>query len=257
MLCSEFQLVKQHDSGDDILPLTCNCWHCDYCGPRRRRKLMALAASGKPNKMLTLTVNPSVGISAADRYRLLHEAWKKLVKRILRHYRWKKLHYMAFVEKTKRGEPHLHVLLRCEFLPQKWLSAQMRDLVGAPFVWISKVRDQLGAVTYVSKYVTKEPGRFGNSRRYWASRQWSLDPVEPDSLPVFDRLTMRLERASYRNTMQQRIGQGWTVEELDDGWQRWWRPGHRTWRDVLRKQGAASRTSGGASAAPPYPPPPD
>lgn len=234
MLCSQVQLVKSGKDFDEILPLPCNCWSCAWCGPRRRRLLMALAASGEPTRMLTLTMTPERGKSPLHRRMMLHDAWKKLVKRILRHHKWKRLDYMAFVEKTKRGEPHLHILLRCGFISQKWISEQMRDMVGAPFVWISLIRGQEQAVRYVAKYVTKEPAQFGSLKRYWVSRWYPLSTPERIGAPVYDRMTMEMRRVSYAEVMQDRIRSGWVSEELETGWFRWWRPGHRVWADQER-----------------------
>lgn len=235
MLCSEIQLVKSDYGGEDVLPLACNRWSCPYCGPKRRRRLMAMAANGLPTRMLTLTVSPAVGSSPLERRQLLHDAWKKLTKRIMRKEGWKQLHYMAFVEKTKRGEPHLHILLRCGYISQKWISAQMRDLVGAPFVWISLIRNAEHAVRYVAKYVTKEPAQFGSLKRYWRSRWYTQEVSSTHEKQPFDRWTTDVVRASYSETSQNRIRQGWTVETLENGWLRWWRPGRMPWADIAAR----------------------
>jgi hypothetical protein len=133
MLCSEFQIVKSDQGYEDYKPLPCNRWSCEYCQPRRKAALVRLAASGHPNKLLTITVNVHVGNSPVHRRALLHDAWKRLVKRILRQFalpptqRWtltgnprtekmqarveraaartpqravEQLHYMAFLERT-------------------------------------------------------------------------------------------------------------------------------------------------------------
>lgn len=229
VLCSEYQLVKHHSAGDEILPLPCNRWSCDYCGPRRRHALIRQAAAGQPNKVLTITVNTAVGQSPLERRQMLHNAWKILTKRIMRQFKWKKLHYMAFVEKTKRGEPHLHILLRCEYIPQQWLSSQLKELIGSPIVWIEQIKNTGQAVHYVTKYVGKEPAQFGTLKRYWMSRDYELEKTEVERQPVFDRNTMVIQRERYRELAHARYSQGWTSETTEDGWQRWYRPGQRSW----------------------------
>ena len=229
MLCAQFSLVKHVDGGEEVLPIPCKSWSCEYCQPLRRAALIALAGSGAPNRLLTLTVNPTLGANPLERRKLLHDAWKKLTKRIMRKHGWKQLHYMAFVEKTQKGEPHLHILLRCGFIAQRWLSAQMKDLIGAPIVDIRKVNSVKAACYYVSKYVTKAPAQFGTLKRYWVSRRWAVDEKpatdETERKPEYDEL----RRGSYEHTLQDRISTGWTVETLVTGWVRFWRPGWRPW----------------------------
>lgn len=225
MLCSEFQIVKAGPDFEDIKPLPCNRWSCEYCGPRRRSKLIALAVAGHPNKVLTLTIDSHVGNSPVERRALLHDAWKRLVKRILRHFRWKDFQYMAFIEKTKLGEPHLHILLRCPFIPQKWLSAQMKDLVNSPVVWIEQVKGTARAIRYVTKYVGKAPAQFGTAKRYWISRLWRLDPEPQTDSFVYDPWTMRVQRARWSEILHERTTNRYTWAVTDDGWVRFWRPG--------------------------------
>jgi hypothetical protein len=218
------QLVKSDEGFDDIKPLPCNRWSCERCGVLRRQDLIELATSGQPNKCLTLTVNPANGFSPTDRRNRLHDAWKKLVKRILRKHRWSELPYMAFLERTKAGEPHLHILLRCPFISQKWLAAQMRDLIGAPIVWIEQIRNTTQAIKYVTKYVTKEPAQFGTGKRYWVSRKWRIgDPPRKDR-EKFDMTGVRLVREHWQDTAQDAIANGAAIDDLGDGWFRRWHP---------------------------------
>ena len=220
MLCSEIQLVKAGDGYVEIKPLPCNRWSCDYCAPRRRFQLVALATAGEPNKILTLTVNPAQGNNPTDRRAMLHDAWKKLVKRILRKHKWAALPYMAFLERTKAGEPHLHILLRCPFISQRWLSQQMKELIGAPIVWIEKINSTKHAVRYVTKYVSKAPAQFGNGKRYWVSRGWELRKVEREERPIFDPITTRVVRERWEETLFQHPREGYEHKILDDGWHR-------------------------------------
>lgn len=220
MLCSEVQLVKRQFDQIEIKPLPCNRWSCELCGPRRRFQLIAQAVCGEPNKILTLTVNPKFGASALERRDMLHDSWKRLVKRILRKYKWSKLPYMAFLEKTKAGEPHLHILLRCGFIHQRWISEQMRQLNGAPIVWIEQVKSTKKAVNYVSKYVSKEPAQFGNRKRYWVSRGWELNVPETPEREPFDPLTTRVVRERWDETLRKYPFQGFEHTIGEDGWHR-------------------------------------
>jgi len=180
-LCCEWTAVKITPLQRDAVSLPCRCWDCENCGPKRRSQLMAQAASGLPTTLITLTVNPRVGESVNDRLRLLSHSWKLIVKR-LRQVKGKDyIQYMAFVEKTKAGEPHLHILARTGWIPQKWLSAVMDELMRSPIVDIRRIQTVRAAVAYVAKYVTKAPAKFGASKRYWQSRAYGLNPLpKPD-----------------------------------------------------------------------------
>jgi len=133
---------------------------------------MAKAAAGNAERFLTLTINPQVGDNPADRLRILAHAWRTIVKRAHRRWPTKSIEYLAVVEATKLGEPHLHILIRGPYMPWKWISSCMDELAHSPVVVIKKVRDQRGVVNYLAKYITKKPEQFAGSKRYWTSQRW-------------------------------------------------------------------------------------
>jgi len=258
MLCSEFQLVKSVGDIEDIKPLPCNRWSCEYCAPRRRRQLCELATAGHPNKLLTITVNAAIGENPNHRRAILHDAWKRLVKQLIRQFalppsaRWRltgkprepkmtrrieraaaltpagsvtEIHYMAFLERTKKGEPHLHILLRCPFVPQDWIAERMAALAHSPICWIEAVKGTRAAVNYVTKYITKAPAQFGTAKRYYVSRRWRIDPKPESSGFVFDRRTMHIQRVRWAEELQHRVNARYTWAVIDDGWVRFWKPG--------------------------------
>jgi hypothetical protein len=147
--------------------------------------LIALAKSGKPTTFITLTVNPKTGFGPASRARALAEAWPRVVKRACKKYGYRSIPYLCVFEGTKRGEPHLHILCRVKWIDQRWLSAQMKALIGAPIVDIRQVKNQGQVAHYISKYIGKEPHRFDTCKRYWRTQSWELinyvpDPIEGD-----------------------------------------------------------------------------
>lgn len=212
---------------------------------------MALAASGQPDKCLTLTVAEAAGADPAARYRALHLAWKNLVKRILRQFalppekRWvvkspegyeyqeirsykytketkateyNKVHYMSFAEETKRGEPHLHILLRSPYIPQLWISQQMNEMIKSPIVWIEQIKNTKQAIGYVSKYVSKAPAQFGKSRRYWISRGYEVNKGDRDIKPVVFRKSIRVVRQRYEEFAEYVVTKGLLPYPMADGW---------------------------------------
>jgi len=212
-ICREWSLVKTQPEKRLAKSLFCRSWSCDVCRPKRKAQLLALCASGRPNRLLTLTVNPSVGTDPESRLLALSNAWRILVKRLRRQHGASAINYLAVVERTKQGEPHLHILLRSPFIPQSWLSAAMEGLIGAPIVDIRLIRQARKAVRYVAKYVTKDPHQFAGAKRYWHSTQYELDndysppPKVPGESPW---------RVVMLNLFQ--IAEAWSFE----GW--WGRP---------------------------------
>jgi hypothetical protein len=225
MLCSTVQIRRQELGCTTVKLLPCGSWDCEVCQPHRRKQLMAIAASGRPTICLTLTHYFEASADQAAHYRGLHAAWKVLVKRILRQFkkppekRWilkteeedeyqdlktkyitsktragriKRLHYMAFAEETQNGEPHLHILLRTVFIPQRWISQQMQEIIASPITWIEKVKGPKAAIAYVTKYVTKAPAQFGKSKRYWMSRWYQLKKWERTKATLYERINNKV-----------------------------------------------------------------
>lgn len=286
LYCSQVQLVKHDASHLDVLPLPCNSWGCDWCARRRRLQLIALALSGSPNKLLTLTVNPARLASPLERRDALHRAWRLLTKRIQRQFqmepskRWQHeaLHrtrkqqyitekitaktpakqytavaYMAFLEKTKIGEPHLHILLRSPYIPQDWLSATMKELADAPIVDIRDISGAKATASYVTKYVTKAPAQFGNRKRYWYSKNYEIGKADRVEQKRHTRGEVEVRRESWRETekIANYMGKPWT--RLDDGWYRIW----HTWEHFHEHNQSASRfaaAQGEGGVPPPAPP---
>lgn len=187
-ICREWSIVKYSPEHRHVRPLYCRSWNCDICQPKRRAQLMANAASGNPNRFLTLTVNPRIGSDPADRLRKLARAWRVAVQRLRRLYGNDAINYLAIVEETKQGEPHLHILLRSRYIPQKLISSIMAELIDSPIIDIRAIKSVKQVVHYIAKYIAKAPKQFGSSKRYWSSRTWELgerptkqprDPSEP------------------------------------------------------------------------------
>jgi len=208
-LCTAWTLVKHLPDERHARPLYCRSWRCEVCQPRRRSQLMAKAASGLPERFLTLTVNPSTGESQYDRLRALSGAWNVVVKRLRRMFPGKDVEYLAIVEETKAGEPHLHILLRSPFIPQGTLSAWMKELINAPIVDIRKIKSVAQVVRYVAKYVTKAPAQFGTAKRYWCSTGWEPEADSEGAEADVQREPWRIVRESIGFVISSWLEEGW------------------------------------------------
>jgi len=155
---------------------------------------MAQAASGAPTRFVTLTVNPAFYDSPAERLSRLAWAWRNVVKRLRRERPDEEFEYLAVVEETKRGEPHLHILLRGPYIRQRWLADAMKELIGAQIVDIRAVRGLRQAVNYVAKYITKAPAQFGKAKRYWMSQHYKPKEEKPEDPPALADARWHVDR---------------------------------------------------------------
>jgi len=187
MYCQEWSLVKTRASRKDVIPLKCKCWTCDECRPGRKRRLVEEAKRGKPNLFITLTSRRRASKTRRQAARDLVTAWRQLRREYIREHGKGSLPFLAVFEATKRGWPHLHIVARCKWLEQRWLSRRMASLTGSPIVWVERVHGKSKVAAYVSKYVGKNPHRFAGVKRYWRSRDY-LPPVDDPDLDEWDRL---------------------------------------------------------------------
>lgn len=183
MFCKDACLVNAVGLTSYASPLFCNSWYCEICQPRRSARLKALGREGCPNSFITLTVNPENGAGVSERAQGLVAAWRTIRQRACKKYGYDSIPFMAVFEETKKGEPHLHILARCKWIDQKWLSEQMDALTGAPICDIRRVQDAKSAAWYVAKYCGKAPHRFEGVKRYWTSQDWR---IEPEAAPIMD-----------------------------------------------------------------------
>lgn len=177
MLCSEATLVNPAAKGGVAVTLRCKRWNCEICAPFNKRAVVRRAKAGNAKIFITLTVNPAWGDDPDHRARALARSWVLARREAMRRLKLKSLPFFAVFEKTKRGEPHLHIIADIKYLDQKWLSSFMERRIGAPIVWVVAIDDTVKAANYISKYIGKDPTRFAGTVRFWTSRDWQTDPI--------------------------------------------------------------------------------
>jgi len=143
---------------------------------------MAQAASGLPNRFITLTASRAAGATDEERRKALSHAWRVIVLRLRRANPTRAIEYFVVTEATKRGAPHLHILFSGPWITQATLSAWMRQLANSPICDIRRIKHQREVVRYVAKYITKKPVQFGDTKRYWQSRGYQLPDPEREAM---------------------------------------------------------------------------
>ncbi len=156
----------------------CNRWSCQACGERKARRYAGLARAGcdlagERLRLLTITMKREL---PADSWAALPVRWGRFVERLT--YRLgRRPTYFGTVELQKRGNPHLHLLLRDSGFIAKAMLAQACTAVGFGFADIRQITPGSG-VQYVTKYLHKSAGQVmpKGARRIRRSRDWFEEP---------------------------------------------------------------------------------
>ncbi len=146
---------------------------------------------------------------------MLAHAWRTIVKRLHRLHPLKTIEYMAVVEGTKAGEPHLHILYRGPWIAQRTLSTWMLDLADAPIVDIRAVKNRRQAVRYVAKYITKKPEQFGSAKRYWRSYHYSDAAEQPQDRAEINNAPWLLSRVPLAMLYAEYVERQWNAVFTD------------------------------------------
>lgn len=172
--------------------LRCKSWACDVCRPMLVRSLRKRIFRGEMTaeandlggetaygvKLLTLTL-PGAAWRAEHSpdlaYELASDAWDKLVRDLKKVFG--KFSYLRVVEKQRDGYPHFHVLLVGRAIAPKGILDTIRDLWSRKYfgAWanvdIRPVKNWKHSVRYITKYLLKSEGCFGEKgKKYTASK---------------------------------------------------------------------------------------
>lgn len=226
MLCTNLTFVKDLGSTIYAEPIKCNRWSCDFCRPHRKKRLVAKGTSGHPDTFLTLTSSPETADTPEAAAKVLVKAWRLVRREAERRYGYKRIPFLAVFEATKSGMPHLHILLRCKWLDQAWLSARMAHHARAPIVDIRRIQRMQTVVRYLFKYIGKAPHQFGSCKRYWSSQDYDIDD---NRLPASERAPAARCAVVFKrfsNYLRHAEDEGFTVRMEGEGaFLSWGRPG--------------------------------
>ncbi len=135
-----------------------------------KRRLLRRLDGVETTGLMTLTCRPDVWLNPPQAFQGMSRAVNLLVKRIRRQWPNHRCEYFLVWERTAKGWPHAHLLIRAPYIPQHWLSAQWLTLTKAPIVDIRPIKDPLNVASYITKYLAKDPYVPQGMKRYRMSQ---------------------------------------------------------------------------------------
>jgi hypothetical protein len=192
MLCTELTKIKPGKAGLVIEPLKCKRWTCEHCAPMLRRMFIAKCLAGNPTTFITLTIRADFGTLGEQAARLV-SAWRIIRQRWKREHNGQEIPFIARLEPhPSSGRPHMHILCRAPYIPQRWLSHRMQDLAGSPVCDIRAVRSRKHAAVYLAKYLGKNTAhKYPGSKRWWRSHDYDQTPPELKRARQLDSIVVR------------------------------------------------------------------
>lgn len=172
-LCTP-EVAVNHDRFEGILaPIRCKRWTCPTCAEINRGRVIAIAKAAKPRALLTLTVSSTKYPDVSDAAEALKKGLRLLRLRLKRHEKLRNFEFLAVFEKHKSGHPHLHLLIKGDYIPWQWLKRVWRETTGATRIDIRKIKTIGQAAMYCAKYIGKDLSSFPGCKRWWRSSGYS------------------------------------------------------------------------------------
>lgn len=171
-LCTPDTIVNADLFEGEIFPLRCKRWSCPHCAQINRKKVMMAARDGNPNTFLTLTCKPDLHETPDEAAQDMVRGLRLLRRRIQRKWGIDKLPFIVVFEKTKKGWPHMHLLIRAPYMHWKVLRRMWESITGAFEVDIRYIKKRAQIMFYVTKYIGKDLFAFDHCKRWWRSHNY-------------------------------------------------------------------------------------
>ncbi len=223
MFCAEWALVKEQGRETTVLPLLCKCWTCEECNPRRKHRLAQEAIAGNPNRFLTITSRYKQDGCPHAAARALVKAWRIIRTEYEKKHGKGSLQFLAVFEATKKGWPHLHIVVRSGWIDWHWLKKRMSYLLDSPSVDIRKIKSVQQLSHYLTKYLTKKPEAFKGTKRYWRSLRFLTPSSEEDDTAADDPVYYRVVRRPWMELACSLFLSGTLSEETEQEVRRFYR----------------------------------
>lgn len=163
-----------------LFVLPCKRWSCRVCAEAKIKKLAHSVRAARPNRLLTLTIDPSLYVSPRHAW----EETRKCVPLLIRDLRKRfgEVEYLRVTEVTKAGWPHYHLIIRSGYLPHSVVRQIWNQLTGARIVDVRQVKESFKAYQYLVKYLSKLHKLEWTERHVSYSKNFiPKDPWEPES----------------------------------------------------------------------------
>jgi hypothetical protein len=170
-----------------VIAVTCKNWGCPICGRRKVIRYAKRVAEAKPNRLITLTVNPAMHGSPREAFDDTRRAIPHLSQILRKAYG--EFEFFRVLEVTKKGWPHYHLVTRSPYIPQQELSSLWNRLTGAPIVDVRLLKKHENAYWYVVKYLAKQDHVPWTDRRAaWTRKFFPTSDFEAGpSLEMFEQ----------------------------------------------------------------------
>lgn len=163
-----------------LFVLPCKRWSCRVCAEAKIKKLAHSVRSARPNRLLTLTVDPSLYVSPRHAWEETRKSVPILIRNLRK--RFGEVEYLRVTEVTKAGWPHYHLLVRSSYLPHSVVRSLWNELTGARIVDVRQVTKSFKAYQYLVKYLSKLHKLEWTERHVSYSRNFiPEDKWEPDN----------------------------------------------------------------------------
>ncbi len=135
------------------IALPCKQWSCRFCAENKIKCLSVKTEAAKPNRLLTLTVDPALWTDP----RAAFDGTRRKVPECMRHLRtrFKSVEYLRVTELTRRGWPHYHLMMRSPYIPHAVVKDIWNKLTGALIVDLRQVENKFRCYNYLVKYLSK------------------------------------------------------------------------------------------------------
>jgi hypothetical protein len=196
-----------------LVSIPCRQWSCTVCGERKARHYAGIARAGcalSVERLRLLTIS-CPRESPADSWAELGPRWNRMNQALKRRLGGP-LSYFGTVELQKRGNPHLHLLLRDSgFIPKAEVH-RLGYAAGFGFSDIRQIQPGVGVV-YVTKYLHKSAGQelAKGARRIRRSRDWYAAPARPTCSWGPDWRWQSVEGLDFDQVERDLVGKGYEV----------------------------------------------
>jgi len=162
-----------------IVPMFCKSWTCPTCSKRLATQWRAKIHAAHPERFITLTWDTRNSSNRFTALRVMRKQFPRLV-RLIRQ-KFKIFEYVMIWEFTKQGFPHIHLVQKGAYIPQKWLSKTWARLGCGSIVYIRDCSKAQSINRYITKYLVKNCHEtavvLSNVRLVTASRSF-FDPKD-------------------------------------------------------------------------------